>query len=240
MGTFCGRYAIKKKKINYAIFVQGFFHMHSTDDFIKLKKSYKNSNYILSDSKYSIKCLKEMFPEFKNKIIRINFSIDTKKFKIKNKINLITYMPRKLPNHSSLLLFYLENLLPKNWKIQPLVNISQKKLLDMMGKSKIFLSFSYFEGIGMPPIEAALCGNKVIGYTGGGGIEYWKGEMFQKIESGEISDFGQKVLKDIKNYRLSWIKKTNKERNKLATQYSKKQEINSLVNLIKKIKKTMN
>ena len=92
----------------------------------------------------------------------------------------------------------------------------------------------------MPPIEAALCGNKVIGYTGGGGIEYWKGEMFQKIESGEISDFGQKVLKDIKNYRLSWIKKTNKERNKLATQYSKKQEINSLVNLIKKIKKTMN
>ena len=42
----------------------------------KTKKSYKNADYILSDSVYSIKCLKEMFPEFKNKIIRIHFSID--------------------------------------------------------------------------------------------------------------------------------------------------------------------
>jgi len=26
-------------------------------------------------------------------------------------------MPRKLPEHSSLLLFFLKNILPKNWKI---------------------------------------------------------------------------------------------------------------------------
>jgi hypothetical protein len=32
----------------------------------------------------------------------------------------------------------------------------------------------------MPPIEAALCGNKVIGYNGGGGVEYWKGKIFKK------------------------------------------------------------
>ena len=238
-GHFAEDMQFKKKKINYAIFVQGFFHMHSTDDFLKLKKSYKNADYILSDSVYSIKCLKEMFPEFKNKIIRIHFSIDSKKFRIKKKSNLITYMPRKLPAHSSLLLFYLRNLLPKNWKIEPLININQKKLINMMGKSKIFLSFSYFEGIGMPPIEAALCGNKVVGYTGGGGMEYWKGEMFNKIETGEISSFGQKVLQEIDGYKLSWINKTKKARNKLADQYSIKQEIKSLNNLVKKIKISM-
>ena len=33
---------LKKKKINYAIFVQGFYHMQSTDDFSKLKNSYMN------------------------------------------------------------------------------------------------------------------------------------------------------------------------------------------------------
>ena len=96
---------LKKKKINYAIFVQGFYHMQSTDDFNKLKNSYRNSKIILSDSEYSIKCLNEIFPEFKKKIVRVHFSIDGKKFKINKKKNLITYMPRKLPDHSNLLFF---------------------------------------------------------------------------------------------------------------------------------------
>ena len=39
---------LKKKKINYAIFVQGFYHMQSTDNFSKLKNSYRNSKLILS------------------------------------------------------------------------------------------------------------------------------------------------------------------------------------------------
>ena len=36
---------------------------------------------------------------------------------------------------------------------------------------KIFLSFSSLEGLGLPPVEAALAGNHVIGYTGEGGNE---------------------------------------------------------------------
>ena len=227
---------LKKRGIKYAIFVQGFFHMQSTSDFIKLKNSYKNAKFILSDSDYSIKCLKEMFPEVRDKIIRLNFSIDNKKFKVKRKSNLITYMPRKLGNHSTLLLFYLKNLLPKNWKILELHNMSEKKLINTLGKSKIFLSFSNFEGIGIPPIEAALSGNKIIGYTGGGGVEYWKGNIFKKIENGEIADFGQKVLHEVKNYKSSWIKKTQKERNQLAKRYSKSLELKSLNILIKKIR----
>ena len=62
-----------KKKINYGIFVQGFYHMNSINEFSKLKKSYENASLILTDSVYSIKYLKEMFPKQKNKIIRINF-----------------------------------------------------------------------------------------------------------------------------------------------------------------------
>jgi hypothetical protein len=227
---------LKKKKINYAIFVQGFFHMESTNDFYKLKRSYEGAKLILSDSKYTIKCLKEMFPEFKNKVHRIHFSIDVKKFKIGKKSNLITYMPRKLVNHSSLLLFYLKNLLPKNWKILALNNLSEKKLIHLLGKSKIFLSFSNLEGIGIPPIEAALSGNKVVGYTGAGGMEYWQGQIFKKIENGEIADFGQKVLSEINNYKLSWIKKSYREREKLAKQYSDELEKKSLKILIKKVR----
>ena len=111
--------------------------MQSTNNFNKLKNSYKNSKLIFSDSEYIIKCLKEMFPEFIKKIIRINFSINEKKFQINKKSNLITYMPRKLPDHSNLLFFYLKNLLPKNWKIIPLINVSEENIIKSFAKSKI-------------------------------------------------------------------------------------------------------
>ena len=226
-----------KNKINYAIFVQGFYHMNSTNEFSKLKKSYENASLILTDSVYSIKYLKEMFPKQKNKIIRINFSINIKNFRIKKKSNIITYMPRKLPAHSNLLNFYLKNLLPKSWKLVPLKNISQKKLIDTLARSKIFLSFSNFEGIGIPPIEAALSGNKVIGYIGGGGMEYWKKPIFTKIENGEIRDFGQKILLNLYKDEKIWLKKTSFQRLRLASQYSKKNEVLSLIKLTNRISK---
>ena len=33
---------------------------------------------------------------------------------------------------------------------------------------------SNLEGLGLPPLETAIAENKVIGYTGEGGKEYWK------------------------------------------------------------------
>ena len=146
-------------------------------------------------------------------------------------------MPRKLPEHSNLLLFYLKNLLPKNWKILPLINVSEKKIIKFLSISKIFLSFSNFEGLGIPPIEAALSGNKVIGYVGGGGSEYWKKPIFIKVENGEIEDFAKKIIKNIKSYKKSWIIKSKKDRLQLSNYYSKKSEKKSLTLLSNKISK---
>ena len=149
-------------------------------------------------------------------------------------------MPRKLPAHSSLLFFYLKNLLPKNWKILPLMNVTEKELIKYLSISKIFLSFSNFEGLGLPPIEAALSGNKVIGYVGGGGSEYWKKPIFIKVENGEIEDFAKKILRSIKSDKSSWIKDTKKNRLILSQHYSKKSEKDSLVLLSNKILKFFN
>ena len=226
-----------EKGINYAIFVQGFYHMNSTNNFDHLKKSYENAKLIITTSKYSISYLRTMFPNIKKKIFKVNLSIDDKKFRIKKKLNLITYMPRKLPEHSSLLLFFLKNILPKNWKILPLINVSEKKLISTLSISKIFLSFSNFEGMGIPPIEAALSGNKVIGYVGGGGSEYWKKPIFIKVENGEIEDFAKKIIKHIKFYKDSWIKDTKKNRLQLSDYYSKKSEKESLILLSNKVLK---
>jgi hypothetical protein len=229
-----------ENKINYAIFVQGFYHMNSTNNFINLRKSYEGAKLIITTSKYTVNYLRTMFPNINKKIFRVNLSIDDKKFKIKKKSNIITYMPRKLPAHSDLLLFYLKNLLPKDWKILPLINITEKNLIHNLSISKIFLSFSNFEGLGIPPIEAALSGNKVIGYIGGGGSEYWKKPIFTKVENGEIEDFAKKIVSNIKSYKTNWIKITKKDRLLLARNYSKKLEKESLILLSNKILKFFN
>ena len=103
-------------------------------------------------------------------------------------------MPRKLIDHFHILSLFLFEKLPKKWKMESLSNLDEKKLFLKLCKSKIFLSFSYAEGFGMPPLEAAIAGNKVIGYTGGGGKEYWQKPIFEEIQSGDIKKFSEKIL----------------------------------------------
>ena len=94
--------------------------------------------------------------------------------------------------------------------------------------------------MGIPPIEAALSGNKVIGYVGGGGSEYWKKPIFTKVENGEIEDFVKKILSNIKNDKSSWLKDTKKDRLLLSDYYSLKSEKKSLILLSNKILKFFN
>ena len=48
-------------------------------------------------------------------------------------------MPRKLSDHSQLLLFYLKNLLPSNWKIIPLENVSENYLIKSLSRKSKFI-----------------------------------------------------------------------------------------------------
>ena len=75
--------------------------------------------------------------------------------------------------------------------------------------------------------------NKIIGYTGEGGNEYWKKPIFTKISNGDFNSFVEEILKFIKN-NTSYLKFKN-QRIKLLKKYSNKSEIKSLKILIKKI-----
>ena len=46
----------------------------------------------------------------------------------------------------------------------------------------------------MPPVEAAIAGNKVIGYTGEAGKEYWHEPVFTEIPVGNFSKFSFEIL----------------------------------------------
>lgn len=223
-----------KKRIPYAIFALNGYNLFPTNDLKKLNISYNNAKFILSISKDIRSCISLAFPKVKNKILDSIYSVDSEKFNLKTKKeNLITYMPRKLPNHSALVTSFIKNSLPKNWKIKPIHNLNEKQVFRMLEKSKIFLTFSELEGLPVPPLEAALAGNKVIGYTGEGGREYWRSPIFTEIKSGEIRNFCQTILGNLKNN--NFFKKTAKQRKKISKDFSvfnERKYINKFLKLI--------
>lgn len=187
------------KNIRYAIFVQGgyLFGMFHNDD---TKNVYRQAAFIITISNDATECCRLAFPELRNNIFRIHYHIDDKKFDARHiqKQNLITYMPRRLQKHSNIMLFFLKQHLPENWTITPIQDMNEQEVSELLKHSRIFLSFSELEGLGLPPIEAALSGNKVIGYTGEGGKEYWNPPIFTEILMGDIKTYVTTILSEIK------------------------------------------
>jgi hypothetical protein len=108
-------------------------------------------------------------------------------------------------------------------------------------ESRIFLSFSNFEGTGLPPLEAALSGNKVIGYSGNGGDAYFKKPIFEKIKKGDILSFSKSLNNNVRNLEKYWhLKRQVKfQRHKIYKYYSAEKEINSVKRMLSKIYKIM-
>ena len=227
---FAKKFCIKQN-IKYSIFVLGAYHMNSTNNFKDLNEVYKKSCFLMDISNNSRKCLNSILPNYKKKFFRVNLSINANNFKSKKiKQNLITCMPRKLKDDFHLLKFFINQMIPKNWKLITLTNMTNKEISNKLASSKIFLSFSSFEGLGLPPIEAAFSGNKVIGYAGEGGNDYFNKPIFEKISKGNILDFSKKIQKNIKSFNKKWNlqKDVLKSRKKLIKKYSLKNEENSI------------
>ncbi len=222
-----------KGNIPYAIFVQNGYSIFPTNNISKLNLAYNKAKYILTYSKDIKECVSLAYPKVKKKIIDVKYSIDFKNFKKATKKNIITYMPRKLKKHSELVISFLKNYLPKKWKIKPLMNLSDKEVYNNLAESKIFLAFSELEGLPLPPVEAAISGNKVIGYTGEGGKEYWKKPIFIEVKSSEIKDFCKKILinLNLKNFTQN----SSKQRKKLSGMFSLKAEHDAIKKFLKKI-----
>ena len=115
--------------------------------------------------------------------------------------------------------------------------MKESEVVDILQKSKIFLSFSELEGWGLPPIEAALTGNKVIGYTGEGGKEYWDQPIFSEIMMGDIKGFVKEIISEIKKFDTNTGYRANEVAiRKLADMYSKERETEDIIKLSETIK----
>tara|TARA_X000001036_G_C20655944_1_gene796940 strand:+ start:1045 stop:2067 length:1023 start_codon:yes stop_codon:yes gene_type:complete len=223
-----------KKKIPFVIFVQNGYSIFPTNDKSSLKLAYNKAKYILSYSKDIDRCVSLAYPKSAKKILRVKVAINIKKFRNNNKSNIITYMPRKLKWHSEQLLLFIESHLPKNWKIIPISQMTESEVFNNLDKSKIFLSFSSHEGLGLPPIEAAIAGNKVIGYTGEAGKEWWYKPIFSEIYSGDLQSFCKEILNFIK-FKKNHQKIFSNQKKKLIKEFSEENQKKYILDFLKKI-----
>ena len=214
-----------KNKIKYAIFVQNGYSINFTNNSKKLSNAYEKAEFLLSYSTDITECIKLNFPKLKTKILKIKYSIENPLFKSSiKKENLITYMSRKHPNHSSLMINFLNKNLPKGWKTLNLNNLNEKSVYQNLLRSKIFLAYSNLEGLPLPPIEAALTGNYVIGYTGEGGKDYWKKPIFTEIYTGDLRNFVKQILIKIKNIKKNKKSRTVQQK-KIKREFSQENEV---------------
>ena len=59
----------------------------------------------------------------------------------------------------------------------PTEGLTEVQVAALLQRSRIFMAFSHLEDCRLPPLEAALSGNQVIGDTGRGAKEYWASEI---------------------------------------------------------------
>lgn len=233
---------LKSQGFRVAIFVQNCYYTHvnlNPENVNAIEQAYQSADLILSISKdtsdYLIKVLK--IPS--KKIFIQRYSIDQNIFHPRDKSKTITYMPRKMGQHSARVISALKSLIPKDWNIVPLDNMKESDIAASLGRSIIFLAFSEFEGLPVPPVEAALSGNIVIGYHGQGGKEYWESLNFIEIQQGDIKEFIHKVLSsiDMIDSNMLDIESINSTINYIGNYFSKETETKFIKETLKEFER---
>jgi hypothetical protein len=236
----------KKMGFKVGIFVQNCYYTHinlNQQNLNSIQDAYFNADLILSISKDTSNYLTDILNINPNKIIEQRCSVNEDLFSPSHKEKTITFMPRKMPDHSRRIVpTLINNLKYKDWKIQSIDGESEIKVAENLSKSIIFLSFSEFEGLGLPPIEAALCGNYVIGYHGQGGKDYWEKPTFEMVEQGDVQDYVKKVIHRVNLIESNNINinEINSGINKIRNFFSKENEIRLLEKLKKRVTSIIN
>jgi len=205
-----------KQAVRYALFVQNGYlthpvlPQHSPE---LMETAYLGADLVLAISDDTARMVVLNYPRMdQTRLVRTRYSVGerflspTRLGEVPDRGRTITFMPRKMADHAARVVFALRQHLPAGWQILPIANVNEETCAAMLFGSRIFLAFSEFEGLPLPPLEAALAGNLVIGYTGQGAREYWDPPNFQHVQQGEIACFvmaAAKAAEDMDGQRLT-------------------------------------
>lgn len=114
----------------------------------------------------------------------------------------IAFMPRRREEEIKLIMELLRRSgrLTGRYEFCPIDQMPRQKVAEMMGRARIFLSFSQNEGFGLPPAEAMAAGCIVIGYTGVGGDEFLTSESGFPVPDGDLSSYVDTILQVVEEY----------------------------------------
>lgn len=125
---------------------------------------------------------------------RIPVAIDGDVFFPRPKRDVICYMPRRRANDIDLVVNALNgNGGIDGFSIQAIDRVPLEQVAEILGRARMFLSFSEREGFGLPPAEAMASGCLVIGFTGGGGDEYFDPSWSFPISDGNLPRFVETI-----------------------------------------------
>jgi hypothetical protein len=188
-----------QQSVRYAVFVQnGYLSQPFLPQLTPalMDTVYRGADLVLAISDDTAEMVKLNYPGLDPaRVVRTRYSVGERFLSARASTQVpcrgqtITYMPRKMGMHAVRVVFALSQHLPPGWRITPIQNVDEATCATMLFASSIFLAFSEFEGLPLPPLEAALAGNLVIGYTGQGAREYWDAPNFQEIHQGDIRGF---------------------------------------------------
>lgn len=178
---------IKSIGCRYGILNQG-AHWSLTNylGYEKTKQIYLQAEDVLVNSYNTGELVNRLFGRSDYK--KITLGIDDCFSPDKNKENRICFMPRRNSETAELISQYVKGKY-RDWEMFSIEGMSYKDVALILNKSKLFLSFGGPEGFGLPPLEAALSGCKVIGYHGYGGQEYFYEPIFTRIDFMDVAPF---------------------------------------------------
>lgn len=118
---------------------------------------------------------------------------------VKKKLQ-VAYMPDKRPKEAPVVMALFRQLYPEFATIDwvPIVGMSRQACAEVMAQSAVFASFSYLEGLGLPPLEAMASGSLVCGFDGYGGSDYATQDNGLWVQEGDHEGFAHAVGASLK------------------------------------------
>lgn len=117
------------------------------------------------------------------------------------KAKVVSYMPRKRRVEARIIHAALERRGKLNgYRLQPVDGMTQERVAEILGESRIFISLLHEEALGFPAMEAMAAGCIVVGYTGFGTREYFTDKTGIVTEEGDTAGLVEAVEAAIAEY----------------------------------------
>lgn len=221
------------RDIRYVIVNQGLFATFSGDlPFAIYQTIYEHAEYVLVNSDHTEKGIIELFNLPRDRVYKFRLGIDSNRYYPAKKENTISFLSYKNGVFGNWMHLYISGKY-RDFKIEKMHMVSREQSMKIFQKSKLFLSYGGPEGFGLPPLEAAFCGCKIIGFDGYGGAEYWKEPVFTKVDFIDHIGFMEK-LKDVMETLDYWDQSSIEYVDFLRDFYSVESARNSIVSFYKK------